>query len=346
MGFNKAEFKKRIAVKALRESARHQARLAPKSGNPVKMSEMDQRVARIKARLAEARESGVKIDPKHVAIRESISAIRAQVASLSIKMKEGAMMMPPAEDPDMDMDMDMNADPALDPEMAGTDVEMETDLPESIVAEIQNLKTSIDSLASIAGIVPDVDLGADVDASIPAVEGQGDDGEVDPSENEPTSNLFEGNSAKSKKDKIAEAIKRRREGQNSSDATIKNLQKKIAERRAAIKDLRESYESEGISKITQQVAAEVDEDPRQHVNQKNQQQTAGRKIGGDSPSMPGNKKLDMAKTWTPSKLKQGATIDGAFGKVKEETLMDKHINRYVESKQLSFADLMKNGLLG
>ena len=69
----------------------------------------------------------------------------------------------------------MGADPALagDPNMAA-DPNAGAALPQNIVDEISQIKTSIDSLATECGIESPVDLGADAGAGVPAVTGAAD----------------------------------------------------------------------------------------------------------------------------------------------------------------------------
>lgn len=69
----------------------------------------------------------------------------------------------------------MGADPAMagDPN-AAVDPNAGAALPQNIVDEISNIKTSIDALATECGIESPVDLGADAGAGVPAVTGAAD----------------------------------------------------------------------------------------------------------------------------------------------------------------------------
>ena len=112
----------------------------------------------VKAKLEEAKKF-VESGKKHLKEGDMMDAGADANAAAGAVNDATAMVADPNADP--------NAAPA-DPNAAGAP------LPQNIVDEISQIKTSIDSLATECGIESPVDLGADANAGVPAVTGAAD----------------------------------------------------------------------------------------------------------------------------------------------------------------------------
>ena len=332
------------------------------------------RIAKIKDRIAERREAANDTESS-TKIREEAQALKKRIARVR-KMIENDMMQQQPQQP-MDAQSQM-----MDPN-AGMDMGMDAgvQLPPEVVAEIQNISSAAQNLASLAGVGAEDALGADAEAGIGAEMDAGVEGMEQEMQQQP---VLENKMTANRRKKVLEAIKRRREslgdneqyagketvevadakegdghGSNREDI-VEATRSKVQARREALKKLRaqalkEDYKSEGAEESTSQIKSEVDaymgnnhNDPKQVIHQQ------GRKIDGPSPSMPGSKKLKPAKTWPTKPAKSGKfesedvePEDGQEELVEGEMGWDEsHIDRYLERKELSFKDMISKGLLG
>lgn len=303
------------------------------------------RIAKIKERIAERREA--TNDSSATKIREDAKKLKRRIARVR-KMIENDMMQQQPQQQPMDAQSQM-----MDPN-AGMDMGMDqgaaAQLPPEVVAEIQNISSAAQNLASLAGIQPELDMGADVDAGIGAEMDAGVEGMEQEMQQQPV--------LEARKKKVLEAIKKRRAAKESTpDTLVESTRSRVAERREALKKLRaqalkEDYKSEGAEESTSQIKSEVDaymgnnhNDPKTVVHQQ------GRKIDGPSPSMPGSKKLKPAKTWPtkPAKSQKFESEDVEPEDGQEELVEswdEKHIDHYIERKELNFRDMISKGMLG
>lgn len=295
------------------------------------------RIAKIKERIAERRDSANDTESS-AKIREEATSLKKRISRVR-KMIENDMM---AQQP-----MDQGQSQMMDP-MGADPMGMEqpaAQLPPEVVTEIQNISAAAQSLASLAGIEPQTDLGAA--EGIPAEMGPGAEGMEDPMTQQPV--------LESRKAKIKEAIAKRK-ATNDTDTIVENTRTRVAERREALKKLRaqalkEDYKGEGSEEITGQIDAEVEKsmgqnhnDPKEVVHQQ------GRKIDGPSPSMPGSKKLKPAKTWPTKPAKsqkfESEEVDPEKEELEEQSWDEQHIDHYIERKELNFRDMISKGMLG
>lgn len=305
------------------------------------------RIEKIKERIAEKREKDNDVNSSEK-IREEASALKKRIARVRKMLKEQDMGMAQPQQPAGDPQSQM-MDPGMGMEQG---MEQQQQLPPEIVAEIQNISSAAQNLASLAGIQPEPDMGADVEAGVPAETGAGVEGAEDQMVLESTEK------DPKKKAKILESIRARKQMEDA-DNLVESTRDRVEKRRKALKELREKalnedYKSEGAEETTAQVEKEVaaymgndHNDPNVVVHQQ------GRKIDGPSPSQPGSAKLKPAKTWPTKPSKQqkfeAEEYDEKDGEqMDEETRSwdEKHIDHYIERKELSFKDMMQKGLLG
>ena len=305
------------------------------------------RIEKIKARIAEKREAaGDQTSSKK--IKEDAAALKERIAKLRTKLSENEMMAAPAAPAGQPIGGDpasamMGTDPMADPMAAGTE------LPPEIIAEIQSISTAAQNLASLAGITPEPELGADVEAGIPAE--MGTEGLDDPMAAQQP--VLE--SKNKKGNKILEAIKSRKGDDMGTENIVESTRDRVAARRAKLAELRaktmnESYEE--IGDPTAQAKEVVDGTLGPIPPKENQLHNAGAKRGplNQGPTK-GNAKLKPAKTW-PTKPVKGKKFEGDETEAPEgqeqmeESWDEKHISHYIERKELSFKDMISRGLLG
>jgi len=339
--------------------------------------EKRRRIAKIKDRIAERRESAndnvssTKIREDAKKLKRRISRVRKMIEQdmQQQPMDQQSQMMDPADPNQQDMGMDM--------EMEGMD--QGTQLPPEVVTEIQNISTAAQSLAALAGVQADDAMGADPEAGVGAEMGAGVEGmeqEMDPQQQQmdPQQQQMESRKMSSaKKKKVLEGIKKRKaNNRNSADSLVESTRSRVASRREALKKLRaqalseDAYQGAGqdftanIEDESQNFLGNNHNDPKKVVHQQ------GRSIDGPSKSMPGSKKLKPAKTW-PTKPAKGGKFESKEqdnDRIEDEELTDeereqmekqeekangwdeKHINHYIERKELDFGSMIKNGLLG
>lgn len=315
------------------------------------------RIAKIKERIAERREAEGDTQSS-TKIREQAQQLKRRIARVRKMIENDMMQQQPQQQQPMDAQSQM-----MDPN-AGMDMDMGMDqnavqLPPEVVAEIQNIATAAQSLASLAGIQPADDMGADVDAGIGAEMGTGVEG-MDQEMEQQQQPVMEGEKMNAdRKKKVLEAIKKRRAAkEENADALVESTRNRVTERREALKKLRaealkEDYKSEGAEESTGQIKSEVDaymgnnhNDPKTVIHQQ------GRKIDGPSPSMPGKKSLKPAKTW-PTKPAKSQKFESEEVDPDEDVLEEnaqgwdeKHIDHYISRKELNFKEMIQRGMLG
>lgn len=314
------------------------------------------RIARIKERIAERRES-VNDTVSSTKIREEAQQLKRRISRVR-RMIENDMMQQPQQPQQptgaQSQMMDPNAGMGMD--------QAAPQLPPEVVAEIQNISTAAQNLAALAGVQPTDALGADAEAGIGAETGAGAEG-MEQGMQQP---VMERRINSLRKKKILEAIKKRRAAKsNDADTIVESTRARVAERREALKKLRaqalkEDYKSEGAEESTGQIKSEVDaymgnnhNDPKIVIHQQ------GRKIDGPSPSMPGKKSLKPAKVW-PTKPAKSQRFESEVNddeplteeQIAEQEVMqeagwdEKHVSHYLEKKELDFRSMIKQGLLG
>ena len=129
-----------------------------------------------------------------------LNEAKKSVAIATKRLKEGDIMG--AADATMDAGQQVNA-AAQDANAMATP---SAPVPQEVADQISQVKAAVDSLAASAGIASPVDMGADPNASVPAVTGAGEDPNAMPPEGQPQQPVMES------KDRL-EASKKRLEEQ-------------------------------------------------------------------------------------------------------------------------------------
>lgn len=305
------------------------------------------RIEKIKARIAEKREAAGDTNSSKQ-IREEATKLKERIAKLRKQLREEEFAQPaapamaqpaaPAGDPASAM-----MDPMADPAAAST-------LPPEVVTEIQNIQTAAQSLASLAGIQPQTELGAE--EGIPAEMGTDGMMDQDMGMEQPVLEGKKMNAAQ--KAQIMEKIAARKSAAKrpTVDSMVESTKDKVAKRREALKALRakslkESYDE--IGDPATQVKSNIKDLTNDSLDDSKRIDTTGRTIGANSPSMPGKNTLKPAKTW-PTKPSKSAKFESEEvdegQEVLEETWDEQHISHYIERKELDFKDLIKQGMLG
>lgn len=132
-----------------------------------------------------------------------LNEAKKSVAIATKRLKEGDIMG--AADATMDAGQQVNA-AAQDANAMATP---SAPVPQEVADQISQVKAAVDSLAASAGIASPVDMGADPNASVPAVTGAGEDPNAMPPEGQPQQPVMES------KDRL-EASKKRLEEQKFS----------------------------------------------------------------------------------------------------------------------------------
>lgn len=161
--------------------------------------------------ITESEKAAIKAQLKEDLVMEKITEAKKLVRKAQMKLEEGDMLgaagavqgagdainaAAPATDP--------NADPNATPA---------TPLPQNVVDEIQNIKTSVDALAQEAGIESPVDLGANAAAGVPGAM----DTTAPADMNAPANGMMESKELSATEKRIAERAKRISEGAVGAD---------------------------------------------------------------------------------------------------------------------------------
>lgn len=113
--------------------------------------------------ITDAEKAAIKEELKKDAIMGKITEAKKLIRVATMKLEEGDMMGAAGAIQGAGDAINQAAPaPAADPNAAPA-----TPLPQNVVDEIQNIKTSVDALAQEAGIESPVDLGANADAGVP-----------------------------------------------------------------------------------------------------------------------------------------------------------------------------------
>ena len=113
--------------------------------------------------ITESEKAAIKAQLREDAAIEKIREAKKLVRVAKMKLEEGDMMGAAGAVQGAGDNINAAATPANDPNGAN----VATPLPQNVVDEIQNIKTSVDALAQEAGIESPVDLGADAAAGVP-----------------------------------------------------------------------------------------------------------------------------------------------------------------------------------
>lgn len=112
--------------------------------------------------LTESEKAAIKAELRKDAVMEKITEAKKLIRVATMKLEEGDMMGAAGAVQGAG-DAINGATPVADPNAAAP----ATPLPQNVVDEIQNIKTSVDALAQEAGIESPVNLGADAAAGVP-----------------------------------------------------------------------------------------------------------------------------------------------------------------------------------
>lgn len=152
--------------------------------------------------LTESEKAAIKAELRKDAVMEKITEAKKLIRVAEMKLEEGDMMGAAGAVQGAG-DAINGAAPAADPNAAAP----ATPLPQNVVDEIQNIKTSVDALAQEAGIESPVNLGADASAGVP--------GAMDttvPADPNATGGMMESKELSATEQRIAERAKRISEG--------------------------------------------------------------------------------------------------------------------------------------
>ena len=161
--------------------------------------------------ITESEKAAIKAQLKEDLVMEKITEAKKLVRKAQMKLEEGDMLGAAgavqgagdainAAAPAADTNADPNATPA-------------TPLPQNVVDEIQNIKTSVDALAQEAGIESPVDLGANAAAGVPGAM----DTTAPADMNAPANGMMESKELSATEKRIAERAKRISEGAVGAD---------------------------------------------------------------------------------------------------------------------------------
>ena len=331
-------------------------------------AERRRRVEALKAKLIEKRnaEKPDAIREQAKALKERIMNVRRSLRTLNEEgeMAPGAPMAPPAGA------VTQPGTPGA-PTTPGMPTGEAPNLPPEITAEIQNIAAAAQSLAQMAGVAPAPQTGAEVGADIPAeTAGAAGSGML------PEATKAERNA------RIRALLEKKRAEKNNKEHD--NTDKMIAEararalaRREALKKIRSdamreaSYDAENAATASTQnfVKSALDtagamggaQATAYGTGSKDQIQQAGVKIGGPDASMPGNSSaassIKPAHTWKARDLNYGGKIPDKFpknlpenarsqGEKFDESWDQKHVDHYIERRELNFRKLLESGFLG
>lgn len=112
--------------------------------------------------LTESEKAAIKAELRKDAVMEKITEAKKLIRVAEMKLEEGDMMGAAGAVQGAG-DAINGAAPAVDPNANAP----ATPLPQNVIDEIQNIKTSVDALAQEAGIESPIDLGADAAAGVP-----------------------------------------------------------------------------------------------------------------------------------------------------------------------------------
>ncbi len=152
--------------------------------------------------LTESEKEAIKAKLKEDAVIDKITEAKKLIRVAEMKLEEGDMMGAAGAVQGAG-DAINGAVPPADPNAAAP----ATPLPQNVVDEIQNIKTSVDALAQEAGIESPVDLGADAAAGVP--------GAMDttaPADPNMAGGMMESKELSATEKRIAERAKRLEEG--------------------------------------------------------------------------------------------------------------------------------------
>jgi hypothetical protein len=232
------------------------------------------------------------------------------------------------------------------------------ELPVDIVNEISALVSAVNQLASSAGIQPDTQLGADVDAGIPAENGTG----ADLFGNEQIagqdgSAMLEAKKAQIRK-KVRESLEAKRAGGSKEDKLIKEAKARARARRRDLRNLRKKVFTEDLytgnegDKYSKNIGDVVQSTLMPFVSKPevdNAVNKAGRNVGPMSKSKKarGSYKLKAGDTWPNVKatVKYAKKSAGTLNE-EQEAWDEQHIDHYIERKELNFQEMIKKGMLG
>lgn len=232
-------------------------------------------------------------------------------------------------------------------------------------AEIQNVVSAAKALAASAGIEEEqpAEVASNIPAEVPAP------GSAAPA---PMSQMLP-ESKEEKRKALIEKIKARKAAlkeeeavanteTQSSEELVEATKARIQARREALKAIRDRVMDEGYEGITSgkenlSMMPSVPEVPESHLY--------NQKISGPDPSMPGKATLKAGKVWPTKPAQNKKTFEESDAEAKAEKEVkevetkgadsqelnesdwsDRHIDRFLEKKELNFQDLLKNGNLG
>lgn len=152
--------------------------------------------------ITESERAAIKAQLREDVVMEKITEAKKLIRVATMKLEEGDMMGAAGAVQGAG-DAINGAAPAVDPNAAAP----ATPLPQNVVDEIQNIKTSVDALAQEAGIESPVNLGADAAAGVP--------GAMDttaPADPNAAGGMMESKELSATEQRIAERAKRISEG--------------------------------------------------------------------------------------------------------------------------------------
>lgn len=289
------------------------------------------RVERIQKKLAEKR-----LAKENGNVSDKIKLIKEKIANIKARLAEEELVEPAlaAGSPVMD------AVPPAESAIAAPAAQ----LPPDVVAEIQNIVSAVDSLAVLAGIekAPAVEPGPDVNAAIP--------GQVAAPGAAPEAPMLE----KTKTMKEEEEVSAETEAGTEMNESLDKVRERIRRRREALKAIRAKALEEGYDGVTSGKENLSDMTPVITVPEARLGYNANPKKGDDA-SMKGTATLKAGKTW-PTKTvpaKKSFEVQEAEEVAEEGEKMEesadwatRHIDHFLEKKELDFKALLKSGQLG
>jgi hypothetical protein len=333
-----------------------EGKAAPTGDRAERIAKLREKIARknrietIKARIVEARkgkaaptkmtESAAGVRAKALKIKEKVAALRRNIS----KLREDDYGMDPAAG-------------AVSPTDDGMPSAAPTQLPPEVAAQLQQIVTEVNALATSAGLAPasDPTQQGDAAAGIPAAS--------------PAPGAAPLPEAIKRKQAILKAIQERKAAAaapKGGDKMIEETRARVAARRAALAKLRAASLQEGDG------GESVGDSPEffgKYLAPDAAYQGVGPTVGpsakfGDTAKPlagPGGKtpaSIKPAKTWptkpmpsSEANAKKFGEDGKPFGNEEEEEKMEeawdqKHLSRVLERKELNFKQMVRSGLLG
>lgn len=269
--------------------------------------------------LTEAEKGAIRAQLKIEALEETIKNAKKLVRKAQYRLHEADMMG--------GADMTQQAGAAVNQAgdmaagiQAGDANTPATPLPQNIIDEISNIKTSVDALAQEAGIESPVDLGADATAGVDGMTGVGDPNAAAPAD--PNAGMMESTEMSAVQKRLAE-----REARIAESAAIETALKIDTEAYNGVKSNTKEINGNKVDKSTSE----------EYVKAPGTQALLNGVATG-----PAAKEMKPAKTWPTKPLKEPSMTKklGNIEEAEEEVKEDPNAEKIEESAADSWAEKM------